>query len=61
MDQKKIGSFLRELRREQAITQEQFAEKLGVSARTVSRCIRRDCLASCELRRRTQVVSRYPC
>ncbi|MBO5564201.1 MAG: helix-turn-helix domain-containing protein [Lachnospiraceae bacterium] len=37
MDQKKIGSFLRELRREQAITQEQFAEKLGVSARTVSR------------------------
>ena len=37
MDQKKIGSFLRELRREQGITQEQFAEKLGVSARTVSR------------------------
>ena len=37
MDQKKIGNFLRELRREQGITQEQFAEKLGVSARTVSR------------------------
>ena len=37
MDQKEIGSFLRELRREQGITQEQFAEKLGVSARTVSR------------------------
>ena len=37
MDQKKIGSFLRELRKEQGITQEQFAEKLGVSARTVSR------------------------
>lgn len=37
MDQKKIGSFLRELRMEQGITQEQFAEKLGVSARTVSR------------------------
>ncbi len=37
MDQKKIGSFLRELRREQGITQEQFAEKLGISARTVSR------------------------
>ena len=37
MDQKKIGSFLRELRKEQGFTQEQFAEKLGVSARTVSR------------------------
>ena len=37
MDQKKIGSFLRELRKEQGITQEQFAEKLGVSARTISR------------------------
>ena len=37
MDQKKIGSFLRELRKEQKITQEQFAEKLGISARTVSR------------------------
>lgn len=37
LDQKKIGSFLRELRREQGITQEQFAEKLGISARTVSR------------------------
>lgn len=33
----KIGSFLRELRKEQGITQEQFAEKLGVSARTISR------------------------
>ena len=37
MDQKKTGSFLRELRKDQGITQEQFAEKLGVSARTVSR------------------------
>ena len=37
MDQKKIGGFLRELRKEQEITQEQFAEKLGVSARTISR------------------------
>lgn len=37
MDQKKIGSFLRELRKEHGITQEQFAEKLGVSARTISR------------------------
>ena len=37
MDQKKIGSFLKELRKEKEITQEQFAEILGVSGRTVSR------------------------
>ena len=37
MDQKKIGSFLKELRKEKEITQEQFAEVLGVSGRTVSR------------------------
>ena len=37
MDQKKIGSFLRELRKEHGITQEQFAEKLGVSAKTRAR------------------------
>lgn len=37
MDQKKIGSFLKELRRDTGITQEQFAEKLGVSSRTISR------------------------
>ena len=37
MDQKKIGSFLKELRKEKNITQEQLAEKLGVSGRTVSR------------------------
>ena len=37
MDQKKIGSFLKELRKEKGITQEQFAEILGVSGRTVSR------------------------
>lgn len=37
MDQKKIGSFLRGLRKERGITQEQFAEELGVAARTVSR------------------------
>ena len=37
MDQKKIGSFLRELRNGKSITQEQFAEQLGVSNRTVSR------------------------
>lgn len=37
MDQKKIGSFLKELRKEQNLTQEQAAELLQVSARTVSR------------------------
>lgn len=37
MDQKKIGSFLKELRKEKGITQEQFAEVLSVSGRTVSR------------------------
>lgn len=37
MDQKKIGGFLRGLRKGRGITQEQLAEELGVSARTVSR------------------------
>ena len=37
MDQKKIGSFLRELRKEQRSTQEDLAEKLNVSSRTISR------------------------
>ena len=37
MDQKKIGLFLKELRREKEFTQEQLAEKLNVSNRSVSR------------------------
>lgn len=37
MDQSKIGSFLRELRKEKSLTQEQLAEQFGVSGRTVSR------------------------
>ena len=37
MDQKKIGTFFRALRKEKGITQEQLAEQLGVSNRTVSR------------------------
>lgn len=37
MDQKKIGSFLKELRKQKGITQEELAEQLNVSGRTVSR------------------------
>ena len=37
MDQKKIGGFLKELRKEKNITQEALAEILQVSGRTVSR------------------------
>lgn len=37
MDQVKIGSFLKELRKEKNLTQEALAEQLGVSGRTVSR------------------------
>ena len=37
MDQKKIGAFLRALRAEKGLTQEQLAEKMLVSSRTVSR------------------------
>lgn len=37
MDQVKIGSFLKELRKEKNLTQEMLAEQLNVSNRTVSR------------------------
>ena len=37
MDQQKIGAFLKELRKEKGITQEQLADQLYVSRRTVSR------------------------
>lgn len=37
MDQKKIGNLLKELRNEKSFTQEQLAEMLNVSSRTVSR------------------------
>ena len=37
MEQIKIGTFLKTLRKEKNMTQEQLAEHLGVSNRTVSR------------------------
>ena len=37
MDQSKTGALIRPLRREKGLTQEQLAERLGVSRRTVSR------------------------
>ena len=37
MDQIKIGAFLKTLRKEKNLTQEQLAEHMGVSGRTVSR------------------------
>lgn len=37
MDQIKIGNFLKELRKEKGLTQEQLAEKFNVSGKTISR------------------------
>ena len=37
MDQKKIGIFLKELRKEKQLTQEQLAEVFGVTNRSISR------------------------
>lgn len=37
MNQVKIGNFLKELRKEKALTQEQVAEHFNISSRTVSR------------------------
>ena len=37
MDQIKVGAFLKDLRKEKEITQEQLAEELGVSGRTIRR------------------------
>ena len=39
MDQQKIGNFLKTLRKEKGITQEQFAEMAHVSDRTVRRWV----------------------
>ena len=37
LDQRRIGAFLRELRRGRGLTQQQIAEEFGVTVRTVSR------------------------
>ena len=37
MDQQKIGRFLKDLRKEKNLTQEQLAERFQISRRTVSR------------------------
>lgn len=37
MNQQKVGKFLKELRNKKALTQEQLAEMLGVSNRSISR------------------------
>ena len=37
MNQEKIGNFLKELRKQKGLTQEQLAEKCNVTNRTVSR------------------------
>ena len=37
MDQRKTGNFLKDLRKEKGLTQEQLAEEFNVSSRTVSR------------------------
>ena len=39
IDRVKIGEFLRDLRKEKDMTQEELAEKFGVSSRSVSRCL----------------------
>jgi DNA-binding XRE family transcriptional regulator len=37
MDQGRIGNFIKDLRKEKGLTQEQLAEQFAVSRRTVSR------------------------
>ncbi len=37
MDQIKIGKFILDCRKEKGLTQEQLAEKLGVSIKSISR------------------------
>lgn len=37
MEQKKIGQFIAELRKEQELTQQELADQIGVSNKTVSK------------------------
>lgn len=37
MDMQRIGQFLAQLRKERSLTQEQLAEQLGTSSKTISR------------------------
>ena len=49
MDQEKIGKFIAKLRKELKLTQEQLAEKLGVTAKSVSRWENGRCLPDVSL------------
>ena len=49
MNQKKIGKFIVECRKENKLTQEQLAEKLGVTDRSVSNWENGICLPDCSL------------
>ena len=49
MDQEKIGKFIANLRKEKNLTQEQLAEKLGVTDKSVSRWENGRCLPDVSL------------
>ena len=49
MDQEKIGKFIANLRKEKRLTQEQLAEKLGVTDKSVSRWENGKCLPDVSL------------
>ena len=49
MNQEKIGKFIVECRKENKLTQEQLAEKLGVTDRSISNWENGICLPDCSL------------
>lgn len=49
MNLEKIGKFLKEKRKERGLTQESFAEKLGVSNRSISKWENSKCLPDISL------------
>lgn len=49
MDQEKIGKFISKLRKEKNLTQEEFAEKLGVTGKSVSRWENGKCMPDLSL------------